>query len=222
MTNLASVVHDQELVDNADEMEVRSDVLIDLDGLDSERVRFISFKGAGYDEEHFAVIFGDPEVATNPFVRVHSECITGDLFGSKRCDCGAQLAEFIEQMKYNDGVLIYLRQEGRGIGLYSKLEAYLLQDAGQDTFEANRSLDFPEDGRDFLIAAKMLKALNIKRFSLVTNNPEKVSTLSRAQLEITEVKQTATHVTTQNIKYLMAKRDKGHSLDELEVILHAH
>lgn len=198
------------------ELSVRAKVPIDLCGLEHVPVTFVSFANTDNGHEHFAVVFGHPETIREPIVRVHSECITGDLFGSKRCDCGAQLQEFLQMMRGRDGILIYLRQEGRGIGLYSKLDAYLLQDEGQDTFEANKSLNLPEDGRDFKIAAQMLKLLDITRCTLVTNNPDKVTALTISGVKIAQIQQTGTHVTEQNKHYLSAKRAKGHMLDDID------
>lgn len=200
--------------EEAGKLSIRAKVLIDLEGLEGTPVHFVTFGNPNLKDEHFAVIFGTPETIEEPVVRVHSECITGDLFKSKRCDCGSQLSEFIHMMKSQDGVLIYLRQEGRGIGLYSKLDAYILQDQGQNTFEANRSLNLPEDGRDFKIAAQMLKLLNIRRCALMTNNPDKVTALKQSGVFITQIQQTGTHVTEQNKRYLIAKREKGHLLKD--------
>ena len=197
------------------DLKIRKKIAIDLDGMDHKPVYFVSFANLPIEDEHFAIVFGYPSKVDEPVVRVHSECITGDLFRSKRCDCGAQLSEFLEIMKSCDGVLLYLRQEGRGIGLYAKLDAYELQDLGQDTFEANKSLNFPEDGRDFTIAGQMLKLLEIRRFALVTNNPDKITALKDAGLDVAKVQQTGTHITKQNRRYLMAKRRKGHLLQKI-------
>ena len=135
---------------------------------------FISFSGESLDQEHFAIRLGHPNFA-RPLVRIHSECMTGDLFSSLRCDCGQQLNSSLAILADQGGYLIYLRQEGRGIGLYAKLDAYGLQDEGYDTFEANTKLNFPEDMRDFSIAARMLSALHLKNVCLITNNPNKMN-----------------------------------------------
>lgn len=119
---------------------------------------FYSFTGLEADKEHIVIKLG-PASINSPLVRLHSECLTGDVFSSQRCDCGPQLSESIERMHEEGGYLIYLRQEGRGIGLYAKLDTYRLQDTGMDTFEANQHLNFGEDDRDFTEAAHMLKAL---------------------------------------------------------------
>src|SRR5215211_5541580 len=122
--------------------------------------------------EHIALVLGDPAAGT-PLVRLHSECLTGDVFGSARCDCGPQLREAVQRITEAGGFLLYLRQEGRGIGLYAKLDAYALQDAGLDTYEANRALGRGEDERDYTVAAQMLLTLGADRITLLSNNPDK-------------------------------------------------
>jgi 3,4-dihydroxy 2-butanone 4-phosphate synthase/GTP cyclohydrolase II len=119
-----------------------------------------------------------------PLVRMHSECLTGDIFGSKRCDCGEQLDAALKMIGQEGGVLLYLRQEGRGIGLINKLKAYQLQDSGLDTAAANVHLGFPEDGRNYSMAIEMLKQLNIPKIRLLTNNPLKVNALEKHGVEI--------------------------------------
>jgi GTP cyclohydrolase II len=119
-----------------------------------------------------------------PLVRLHSECLTGDIFGSKRCDCGEQLDAALKMIGQEGGVLLYLRQEGRGIGLINKLKAYQLQDSGFDTAAANVHLGFPEDGRNYSMAIEMLKQLNISKIRLLTNNPLKVNALEDHGVEI--------------------------------------
>jgi GTP cyclohydrolase II len=119
-----------------------------------------------------------------PLVRMHSECLTGDIFGSKRCDCGEQLDAALKMIGQEGGVLLYLRQEGRGIGLINKLKAYQLQDSGLDTAAANVHLGFPEDGRNYQMAIEMLKQLNIPKIRLLTNNPLKVNALEAQGVEI--------------------------------------
>jgi len=129
----------------------------------------------------------DPTSEQTIIVRVHSECMTGDVFGSSRCDCGAQLASSMTQIQEEGGVLIYLRQEGRGIGLVEKLKAYNLQDEGQDTYEANVNLGHPEDGRSFETAVEVLRYLKVKRIKLLTNNPDKVGAFDEVQdIEVEE------------------------------------
>ena len=162
---------------------------------------------------------GPREAVQEPvLVRVHSECLTGDVFGSQRCDCGPQLSLAMEAIvREPRGVLLYLRQEGRGIGLANKLKAYLLQDGGLDTVEANQALGFPADLREYGIGAQILHYLGVRRMRILTNNPKKMHGLSGYGLEL--VDQVPLHATPNpnNIKYLRTKRDKlGHILDEIE------
>lgn len=169
---------------------------------------FVSFKGEGFDgeEEHFAIIFGDLEKNDNPIVRIHSECMTGDLFLSKRCDCGDQLNEAIDLMAENGGIILYLRQEGRGIGLYNKFKAYKLQDTGLNTFEANLELGLEKDSRDFIIAADMLKALGKKNVFLLSNNDNKKHQLMENGINVLKMIPTSVYVNVHNKKYLEAKK----------------
>lgn len=175
---------------------------------------FIGFDGLD-DAEHIAIrIRGrSPDLSRPALVRLHSECLTGDIFGSARCDCGRQLQEAVEQMAEDGGIVLYLRQEGRGIGLYAKLDAYRLQDRGFDTYAANRQLNLPEDARNFGLAAQMLLALNIRRIRLLTNNPEKVRQLRAAGIKIVEIRRTSVFVTDGNRAYLQAKLAHHHMLD---------
>jgi GTP cyclohydrolase II len=146
-------------------------------------------------------------------VRPHSECLTGDVFGSERCDCGPQFREALERISTAGGFLLYLRQEGRGIGLYAKLDAYALQDAGLDTYEANLALGRGEDERDYTVAAQMLLALGVDRVALLSNNPDKAEQLARLGVEVTERIPTALHVSAANSRYLAAKaRHSAHTL----------
>jgi GTP cyclohydrolase II len=172
---------------------------------------FHGFTGFARSEEHFAVAFGSPN-ADLPLVRVHSECITGDLFGSQLCDCGPQLHEAIHRLDREGGYLLYLRQEGRGIGLYAKLDAYLLQARGLDTYEANNRLNYPDDLRDFACAADMLRALGVGRVRLLTNNPVKVEQLKANGIEVVESVPTGVHVNRHNWHYLQAKALRHHEL----------
>jgi GTP cyclohydrolase II len=175
---------------------------------------FIGFDGLD-GGEHIAIRMRGRrrDISQPTLVRVHSECLTGDIFGSARCDCGHQLREAIEQLTEEGGVLLYLRQEGRGIGLYAKLEAYRLQDRGLDTYAANRHLNLPEDARDFSLAAQMLLALKIDRIRLLTNNPDKVSQLRAAGIDVAEIRPTGVFVTDSNRAYLQAKLARRHMLD---------
>lgn len=147
-----------------------------------------------------------------PLVRLHSECLTGDLLGSARCDCGPQLDEALALLSRRGGALLYLRQEGRGIGLANKLDAYLLQDAGADTFEANRLLGRDDDERDYATAAAMLHALGLTRVLLLTNNPDKERQLRAHGIDVVRSVPTGVHRTPANSAYLEAKARSGHRL----------
>lgn len=147
-------------------------------------------------------------------VRVHSECFTGDVLGSQRCDCGPQLERSLEVISKEKGVLIYLRQEGRGIGLINKLKAYNLQDEGFNTIDANHQLGFETDEREYHVATLILKDMGITRIKLLTNNPEKVTSLERDGIEIVDRLPLMIEPTEDSIEYLRVKRDlMGHFLD---------
>ncbi|MGK5594070.1 MAG: bifunctional 3,4-dihydroxy-2-butanone-4-phosphate synthase/GTP cyclohydrolase II [Parachlamydiaceae bacterium] len=166
--------------------------------------------------QHVALVKGDVKNQKNILVRVHSECLTGDIFGSKRCDCGTQLALAMKKIEEEgQGVLIYLRgHEGRGIGIGHKLRAYHLQDLGMDTVQANLELGFPADSREYGIGAQMLVDLGITTIRLMTNNPAKYSGLSGYNLSITERIPLLSHATEENRNYLLAKKEKlGHFID---------
>jgi len=165
--------------------------------------------------ENLALVMGDARGVEPPLVRVHSECLTGDLFGSLRCDCGEQLDQAMRVIaREGRGVLVYLRgHEGRGIGLAQKLKAYQLQDQGRDTVEANTELGLPVDARRYDVAAQILKDLGIGRIRLMSNNPAKVSELQRHAIEVVERVPLETIPTEENRRYLATKRAKlGHFL----------
>ncbi|MET8982160.1 GTP cyclohydrolase II [Streptomyces sp. NPDC004539] len=163
----------------------------------------VTFHGLADGQEHIAVVLGTP--GDTPLVRLHSECLTGDVFGSARCDCGPQLREAVERIAETGGVLLYLRQEGRGIGLYNKLDAYALQDQGMDTYEANKALGLPEDDRDYTAAAQMLTALGIDRLDLLSNNPDKSAQLRTLGINVHNRVPTGVFTTPHNVRYLRAK-----------------
>ena len=179
--------------------------------------RLVTFDGLVDGLEHIALGLGpyaemsasstDPVAV--PLIRPHSECLTGDVFGSQRCDCGAQLREAVERIAGAGGYLLYLRQEGRGIGLYNKVDAYLLQDEGLDTYEANLALGHAEDQRDYTVAAQMLWALNLPRVALLSNNPDKAAQLTRLGITVTAQIPTALHLSATNARYLEAKASRG-------------
>ncbi|WP_052336546.1 GTP cyclohydrolase II [Nocardioides alkalitolerans] len=181
-----------------------------------------TFRGLLDDREHLLLGLGDWAAAVErsaaggeaPLVRPHSECLTGDVLGSQRCDCGPQLREAVERITATGGFLLYLRQEGRGIGLYAKLDAYALQDAGLDTFEANVALGRGEDERDYRAAAQMLRAVGADRIRLLSNNPDKAAQLASYGVVVTDRVPTGVHLSDANARYLVAKRDHtAHTLD---------
>nr|WSY53650.1 GTP cyclohydrolase II [Streptomyces sp. NBC_00886] len=165
----------------------------------------VTFHGLTDGQEHVAVVLGNPAPGTTPLVRLHSECLTGDVFGSARCDCGPQLREAVERIADRGGVLLYLRQEGRGIGLYNKLDAYALQDQGLDTYAANTALGLPEDARDYTAAAQMLQALGITELDLLSNNPDKANQLRGLGIDVHNRVPTGVFTTAHNVRYLRAK-----------------
>jgi len=173
------------------------------------------------NKDHLAIVKGEISGDEPVLVRVHSECLTGDVFGSQRCDCGDQLVTAMQMVeKEGRGVVLYMRQEGRGIGLAAKLQAYLLQDKGQDTVDANISLGFKPDLRDYGIGAQILRALGLHKIRLMTNNPKKIVGLKGYDLEIVERVPIEVIPTEINRGYLLAKRDKlGHLL---AVPVHKH
>ncbi|NLS14042.1 GTP cyclohydrolase II [Vibrio sp. SM6] len=193
--------------------EVRGRVALKVGLKSNIDAEILSFHGLKTDKEHIAVIFKQADVTQSvPLVRMHSECLTGDVFHSSRCDCGEQLEETINLMAETGGIILYLRQEGRGIGLYNKIDAYKLQSQGMNTYEANNHLGFGDDLRDFTEAAQMLKALGVSAIRLVTNNPKKINELREHGIEIAEVVNTAAHIKDGNENYLKAKVSHGHQL----------
>lgn len=171
-------------------------------------------KGRRPDEEAVAIVQGTFSNGKAPLVRVHSQCLTGDVFHSQRCDCRAQFEFSIRKIaKEPSGVLLYLPQEGRGIGLINKLKAYELQDGGLDTVEANRKLGFADDARDYEFAAEALKALGIRAVRLLSNNPDKVQQLERAGVRVVQRIPCRPRTSHHSRTYLRTKKDKlGHLL----------
>jgi GTP cyclohydrolase II len=172
----------------------------------------VTFDGLLDGLEHLAIVLGRP--GDLPLVRLHSECLTGDVLGSRRCDCGPQLHEAVDRIEGVGGYLLYLRQEGRGIGLYAKLDAYLLQEQGLDTYDANLALGYAPDARDYTAAAQMLAALGVDRLALLSNNPDKAAQLAAHGIDVAERVPTAVHLTSSNRRYLAAKAHRGsHALE---------
>ncbi|GAA2497483.1 GTP cyclohydrolase II [Terrabacter carboxydivorans] len=206
------------------EARIRTQVLVPVGFADgfATTARVFTFDGLADGREHLALGLGDRAAVPQPTegqdgptpTRLHSECLTGDVFGSRRCDCGAQLRESVERLDASGGFLLYLRQEGRGIGLYPKLDAYVLQDRGLDTYEANLALGYGEDERDYTVAAQMLMALGVSRVSLLSNNPDKAEQLRRLGVTVARRVPTGVHLSDANAHYLATKAERGaHTLD---------
>lgn len=177
------------------------------------------YRSPSNQREHLALVMGEVDDGSPVMVRAHSECLTGDVFGSQRCDCGPQLARAMQRIEEEGrGILLYLRQEGRGIGLANKLQAYALQDLGLDTVEANQHLGFPADARDYQVAAEMLKASGVQRVRLFTNNPRKVAGLAEWGIDIVERLPIEIQASNENLRYLQTKQHKlGHLLNGLPI-----
>lgn len=201
----AARVHDLKIVGRAP---------VPLD--DAHDTEFVVFRGGEGLRDQVAVIVGHPDFDGPVTVRLHSACLTGDLFGSLKCDCGDQLRSSVRFMAENGGgVLLYLDQEGRGNGIANKIRAYKLQSQGYDTYDADEMLGFGPDQRRFDFAAEMLRQLGIGRVRLITNNPDKIAALRKAGLEVSHQSAPA-RVTAENLHYLTAKRDRAGHLIELE------
>src|SRR3954463_12020669 len=170
----------------------------------------VTFHGLVDGQEHVAMVFGSPREWDVLLGRMHSEGLPGAVFGSVRCDCGPQLREAVERIATVGGVLLYLRQEGRGIGLYNKLDAYALQDRGLDTYQANTALGFAEDARDYTAAAQMLAALGIDELDLLSNNPDKAHQLRALGVGVRRTTSTGVFATPTNLRYLHAKVEHTH------------
>ncbi|MFD7083289.1 GTP cyclohydrolase II RibA [Streptomyces sp. NPDC002181] len=202
---------------------VRARVPVTLSRVRGRGADLVTFHHLPDPGEHFAVLVpaaptdSAPADSAPPLVRLHSECLTGDVLGSARCDCGPQLDEALRAIADHGGAVLYLRQEGRGIGLYNKLDTYVLQSQDHDTFAANRMIGRGDDERDYAAAAAMLHALGLTRIRLLTNNPDKVRELRTHGIEITEVIPTGVYVTAENSRYLSAKAElAGHTIALLQ------
>lgn len=212
-------VHPSDLEGYAETTNLRIVTRARLPVTSNEDAEIVAFRSSADLREHVALVLGDPNGDKPPLVRLHSECLTGDVLGSLKCDCGPQLdaalAAMSEEAHTNGGwgVLLYMRQEGRGIGLINKLRAYSLQDQGFDTVDANHRLGLPDEARDFHVAARMLDLLGIGSVRLMTNNPEKVAAIEAAGVSVTERVQHQLPDNPHNERYLATKRDRsGHLL----------
>jgi GTP cyclohydrolase II len=191
--------------------EIAARARLPLDGAGEAQI--VAFRETSTGSEHVALLIGTPGEAT-PLVRLHSECLTGDVFGSLKCDCGPQLTEALRLIAAEGwGILLYLRQEGRGIGLTNKIRAYALQDRGLDTVDANRRLGFADDERDYATAAAMLRALGAESVRLLTNNPDKVAGLEAEGIEVVERVAHHMPVNPHNADYVETKRQRSGHFD---------
>ena len=183
-------------------------------GFGDFRIQVFHEDATGLD--HVALTLGDMQGPDPVLVRIHSECLTGDVFNSTRCDCGPQLHAALDAIVEKGwGVLVYLRQEGRGIGLQAKIQAYHLQDEGADTLDANLMLGLPADGRTYTVAGEILNGLGIESVDLLTNNPEKVTQLEQQGINVAKRTPLIVGVTEQNRTYLTTKRERmGHLIDK--------
>ena len=192
----------------AKSLKIVSRAFVPLEG--AGRCEFVVFRGGDGFRDQIAVLVSDPSPSRPVLARIHSACLTGDLFGSLKCDCGEQLRGTVRVMaELGGGVVLYLDQEGRGNGIANKMRAYRLQDQGFDTYDADEMLGFGQDQRRFDFAAEMLKQLGFKSVRLMTNNPRKIDALRHAGLEVVSTHRVLTQPTAHNVNYLAAKRDKG-------------
>ncbi len=208
---LALTSADIDAHEDATRLTLATRARLPVDG--AEHAEIVAFRSPDAADEHVALLIGQPD-GDAPLVRLHSECLTGDVLGSLKCDCGPQLHAAIHAIAASGwGILLYLRQEGRGIGLVNKLRAYALQDQGFDTVDANTRLGFAVDSRDFGVAATMLKLLGQHRIRLLTNNPAKVAALEAAGIAVVERVPHKLPPNPHNERYLATKRDRtGHQL----------
>ncbi|AJA46248.1 riboflavin biosynthesis protein RibBA [Clostridium pasteurianum DSM 525 = ATCC 6013] len=214
--------HNLKIITVADLVEYRkaNEILIKVVSEANMPTKYGDFKIIGYENSingdyHIALVKGDISSDSEaPLVRIHSQCLTGDVFGSSRCDCGDQLHEAMKKIdEAGKGIILYMSQEGRGIGLLNKIKAYKLQDNGMDTVEANLALGFPDDLREYWISAQMLKSLGVKKINLMTNNPRKINSMSKYGIEIVNRVPIQSPSNSNNKFYLKTKKEKlGHLL----------
>ncbi len=209
-------------MDEQGEINIRENINVPADArlptkFGEFRIRVFHEKETGLD--HVALTLGDMKGPDPVLVRVHSECITGDAFSSIRCDCGSQLENALKKIQQKGwGCLLYLRQEGRGIGLHAKIQAYNLQDKGADTLDANLMLGLPADARDYSIASIILRNIGVTNVSLLTNNPDKVEKLRNLDIIVDERVPLIVGVRTENRDYLQTKSDKmGHHISSSDL-----
>jgi GTP cyclohydrolase II len=195
-------------------IEIAAEAMIPLNG--GSPARFVIFRD-GTGGTPIAVLVGKPDLAEPVAVRLHSACLTGDVFGSRRCDCGDQLRLALPQLEeHGGGIILYLEQEGRGLGLVNKIRTYQLQDAGLDTVDANMALGFDDDERDYGVAVRMLQMLGCTRVRLLTNNPAKLDGLSQAGIDVSGRVPLQGPINPDNRRYLTAKATRaGHKLDHV-------
>jgi GTP cyclohydrolase II len=181
----------------------------------ASKTEFVVFRGGEGLRDQVAIIVGSPDLAGPVAVRLHSACLTGDLFGSLKCDCGDQLRDTVRHMAEGEGgILLYLDQEGRGNGIANKIRAYKLQAQGYDTYDADEMLGFDQDQRRFEFAAEMLAQLGVKSVRIMTNNPVKIEALAKAGLDVVSEERVMGRPTAENVRYLASKRDRaGHYID---------
>ncbi len=205
-----------EIIENGDtKRAVRMVSSANVPILEKVNTRFVAFRGPTPSDEQVAVIIGDVDLTAPVTIRVHSACLTGDVFGSLRCDCGEQLSTTLQQLaELGGGIVLYLAQEGRGIGLTNKLRAYELQDVGNDTYDANARLGFEPDERKFDIAGGMLRELGVKAVRLLTNNPRKVDSLRAEGIDVVDRVPLTGGLNRYNAEYLKTKVQKGGHFDE--------
>jgi GTP cyclohydrolase II len=203
------------------EVRLVSRAPVPLEGPDGRAIptQFAVFRGGEGMRDQVAILVGEPDLAAPVAVRLHSACLTGDLFGSLKCDCGDQLRSTVRWMAENEGgVLLYLDQEGRGNGIANKMRAYRLQAKGWDTYDADEALGFEKDQRHFDFAAQMLKQLGVSAVRIMTNNPVKIAAMRQAGLEVVEDKRVIGRPSTHNIAYLASKRERAGHLIDIEAL----